>query len=260
MKAFLENGKTPEFIKSDFDPSRPLYTEKSLPADKLEQFSILIKGKTENSGIGGIREINGTERGVILHGRSLLNMYERIVRSKISGITDNRLIIETTRPDLLSPEFAKIPLAEWKKDNIYSYELIVPVNQQSKLFEYALEDLNRYTPFKTVFEKRRMFCWTLEKDPNSNLIKSKGGSEIIDLENKANPELRNTSVMNLCIYLYDISNKAIILDQTGFTENIDIKLGKAVKDMAAITRSLKAYGLRLTSGYKEIDMLVIKDK
>jgi thiol-disulfide isomerase/thioredoxin len=258
---FLNAGKIPEYEKNDFDPKLPLYTVKSLPTNLLEQFSILLKGKIEGIGNGGFREINDTVRGIILHNRSLLDMYERILPEIISCQSNNRMLIEVKDPSKLSfiPS-ANEKESDWERTNLYSYELIIPKNQMGHLFYFALDDLNKYTPYKAIVEKRKVFCWTLESKGNVEGIKTRGGTTIYALKDPEHPQLNNASIKGLLVYLNKISNDAIVVDQTGITQNIDLSFRSGVKDMATMSNYLKDYGLNLTSGYKDIDMLVIKDK
>jgi thiol-disulfide isomerase/thioredoxin len=257
---FLKNGKAPVYQKSDFDPKQPLYTAKDLPINHLQQFSMLLKGKIDGIGGGGMRIINDTTRGIILHNRGLLSMYQSVVAGKIQGLSENRLLVEVKDPTKLSYTSSKEKKLDWERANFYSYELIVPIGQISNLYTDVLDDLNRYTSYKAQFEKRGILCWILERAGNADLIRTKGGEYIDELSDTTSPRLINSSLFNLCIYLNKISNNAVILDQTGYTSNVDLQFKDSVTDMAAMKKNLRPFGLRLYSAYRKVDMLVIKDK
>jgi thiol-disulfide isomerase/thioredoxin len=260
IKNFLKEGKTPAYQKDDFDPHRPLYTVKSLPTDHLQQFSMLLKGKIDGISNGGMRYINDTIRGLILHNRSLLSMYQRITSGKIPGISENRLLLEVKDKSKLTYITSKEKMADWERQNFYSYELIVPANQIDHLYDYVLDDLNKYTPFQARIEKRKLSCWILEKNSEPDLLHSTGGESVDALGDTSNSRLINTSIFSLCIYLNMISGDAIIVDKTGYTQNIDLVFNRPVSDMATMKKLLTRYGLRLYSTAEDVDMLVVKDK
>ncbi|MFI5136244.1 MAG: TlpA family protein disulfide reductase [Sphingobacteriales bacterium] len=257
---FLKNNKAPVYHKSDFDSTRPLYTVKELPTAYLLQFSMLLKGKIDGIGGGGMRVINDTTRGIILHNRSLLSMYQSVVYGKIRGLSENRLSVEVKDPSKLSYTASKEKKSNWERENLYSYELIVPPNEMGHLYDHVLEDLNRYTPYKAQFEKRKILCWILESVGNTDLMHTKGDEYVDALTDKVNPRLSNAPLLNLCIYLNKISNNAVILDHTGYLRNVDLQFKDSVADMAAMKKNLRQYGLRLYSAYRKVEMLSIKDK
>jgi thiol-disulfide isomerase/thioredoxin len=257
---FLKNNKAPVYQKSDFDPKRPLYTVKELPTDHLQQFSMLLKGKIDGIGGGGMRVINEVPRGIILHNRSLLSMYQSVAAGEIGGLVENRVLVEIKDPSKLSYSPSTEKKSDWERENFYSYELIVPLSQMGHLYDYILDDLNKYTPYKAQFENRKVLCWVVERAGNIDLIHTKGGDYIDALNDGANPRLNNAPLLNLCIYLNKISGNAVILDQTGYTSNIDLRFKGGIADIAAMKKSLRPYGLKLYSAYKKVDMLIIKDK
>jgi thiol-disulfide isomerase/thioredoxin len=257
---FIKSGITPNYEKKDFDRNQPLYTVKDLPLDKLEQYSIFLKGKIEGIGNGGIREINNTARGIILHNRSLYSMYQRMIEERISGISDNRIIISVKDSSGLMYLPGKYSMLDWNRNNLYSYELIIPANQMDSLFNYVLDDLNRLTRYHAGMEKRKTHCYVLERISKEDKLHTSGGEMINQLNDTNNPELRNCPLLRLIEYLTLKSNNAIVLDETGYKENIDIKLLANPKTVDDLTMLLSKSGLKLSSSYRDLDMLVIRDK
>ncbi|QEM06196.1 TlpA family protein disulfide reductase [Mucilaginibacter rubeus] len=257
---FFKNNQAPVHHKSDFDPTRPLYTVKELPTEHLLQFSMLLKGKIDGIGGGGMRVINDTARGIILHNRSLLSIYQSVVAGILPGLSENRLSVEVRDPSKLSFRASKENKTTWESANLYSYELIVPPDEMAHLYDRILEDMNRYTPYKAQFEKRKIHCWILERSGHTDLMHTKGGQYIDALTDKVNPRLNNAPLLNLCIYLNKISNNAVILDDTGYLRNVDLQFKDSVVDMAAMKKNLRRYGLKLYAAYRKVEMLSIKDK
>ena len=230
-----------------------------LPLDHLEQFSILLKGKLDGIGGGGMRQINDTTRGVIMHNRTLLDMYKRVLYNRISGFSDNRVLLEVKDPAKLSYMGDGSDKREWERQNLYSYELIVPASRLDSLYADVLTDLNRYSSYYAQFKKRRIFCWILEKTKTSN-IQSQGGQTVDALDDKSNPRLLNSTLLNLCIYINKLSGNQVVLDETGVIEKIDLRFAAGTATLESVQRQLKSYGLKLHSGYQTLEMLVIKDK
>ncbi|MDR2285832.1 MAG: TlpA family protein disulfide reductase [Sphingobacterium sp.] len=55
--------------------------------------------------------------------------------------------------DSRNPE-RQLLLDQWDTDNLYSYDVIFPVDKSEKLYEYILQLLNDSTPFNATIEKR----------------------------------------------------------------------------------------------------------
>ena len=250
-----------KYQKIDFDPQRPLYTVEYLPKDNLQQFSILLKGNIDGIGEGTrVRYFNDTARGIVFNNRGLLDLYARVCEEKIPGSAGNRIAIVVKDPSKLSWPASKLKRPNWERENFYSYELIVPANQFNHFFDFMLDDLNRYLPYHASVEKRVKSCWILERAGKKDMIHTHGGKYENTLGDTANARLVNSSLLDLCTYLNEISGNAIILDKTGYTPNIDLEFKKGVKDMAAMQKALKAYGLKLYAACRKVDMLIIKDK
>ncbi len=260
VRHFLDGGAIPVYQKNDFDPQRPLYMVKDLPIDRLQQYSILLKGKIDGIGGGGLRRIDHTVRGVILHNRSLLSMYQRVLFNKIAGFTDNRVILEVKDPSGLFYADTRMSQADWEREHFYSYELILPAVQFSHIYDCVLEDLNRNTAYTGKFEKRRVKCWILKIARRGNIPVSRGGEYHDYLEDPQDARLLNAGLLDLCLFINKLSGNGVVLDETGFTGNVDLEFHGPVRDIDALQKSLDHYGLKLIYTYRSVEMLVVRDK
>ena len=260
VRSFLTEGKVPEYTKKDFDHSRPLYTTEDLPVDKLEAYSIFLKGNIEGIGNGGPRLIGGTVRGLNLHNRPLLAMYQRLLPELIPGPQDSRLLLEIRDSSGLIYQARHGTYADWIRTHRYSYELVVPQDRLPHLYEDALADLNRFSPYTAIVEKRREFCWRLVRSGTADLIATQGSATEDRLANLQQPRLLNQPVFALLNYLTTVCGNAYVIDDTHYTGNIDLHFTGPARTLDDLNRNLRPYGLQLIPGDADIDMLVIRDK
>ncbi|MGF7079050.1 thioredoxin-like domain-containing protein [Mucilaginibacter sp. UYCu711] len=257
---FLQQQVAPKFIKKDFSRDQLLYTSEDLPLNQLQHFSMLIKGKIDGLRGGGLRLINDTARGIVLRKKSLFWMYSVIAGGKLPDGSDSRVKLAVRNPSKITYHHSAQSEADWERENFYNYDLVIPASEMDHLYDYVLDDLNRYTPYVGSFEKQKTFCWMLKKTDKADHIHTGGGERLNTLGELSNPKLVNTTMIDLCDYLKTLSGNAVILDQTGYKQHIDLTFQDGVKDMPGIQKELAAYGLKLYSSYEKIEMLVIKDK
>lgn len=260
INRFLAKNGAPARQKLDVDPNVPMYTAKELPIHHLLQFSMLIKGENSGIGWGGVRRIGDTVRGIILHNRDLLSMYHTILYHKMQGLTDNRIVLEVKDSSGICYCNTRLSMKDWRWDNVYSYENVEPIGRTAQMYDDALEDLNRYTPYIAKMEKRKTLCWVLARDGVSDMLHSRGDERRDALEDKTNSRLLNGPMFSLVIFLNKISGNAVILDETGYTSKIDLEFKQGIQDMGTMQQALKPYGLKLYQAVKDIDMLVVRDK
>ncbi|HEU5366046.1 MAG TPA: redoxin domain-containing protein [Hanamia sp.] len=177
---------------------------------------------------------------------------------------NNRIILQVhDSADFFQPQ-DEAKFGNWFTKNVLSYEIKEPSADTTNLYKYMQQDLARYLPYKATIEKRNTDCLVLQKidsnklaatyDPvNPSLIKYNGNNSITF----SNTPFK-TFVMQL---IYANSEKNIpIIDETGVTKNISVVIRCSLTDLPALTEELKKYGLTLKEGYRNIDMLIIKDK
>ncbi|PWV48803.1 TlpA disulfide reductase family protein [Chitinophaga sp. S165] len=152
--------------------------------------------------------------------------------------------------------------------DLYCYDLISDEAGEQVLKNRMQEDLYKYFGVRSNIVRRRVACYVLSLKDSSKL-KTAGG----DSYAKANLyflELKNTPFSRLMDYIrsYNEGSKAerysglessIIIDETGFTGNIDISITAKMNDVNALNLALSRYGLVLQKGERWIDILLLED-
>lgn len=158
---------------------------------------------------------------------------------------------------------------DWPEAKTFCYELILPIEDSSKLFSYMQKDLDRIFSntfgIKGTVEKRRIKCWALVRTSGIDKIHT-GGSM---------PKTRFRSLVNdTCLFinqpigqfLYALilrempNSKLPIIDKTGYTANVDLDFtGIDLSNMQNLKDALKKYDLDFIETEEELELLVISD-
>lgn len=248
INKILNKEKNITAAKIDIDPHEPLFIGKDLLKEQLVQYSILLKGKNEGLPTGSEKRTkNGIAIGLAVMNDPILTMYKIVMWRLMPGFVESRLIIDSRNVEAL-------------KDDIYSYDLILPKELSDSLYRYMLNDLNRYTNYHARIEHRKMDCLILTKESNSDKIRTGGGQPENSLFFNRPARLINHPVSDLLIRLNDVKGINLpIVDETHYNGNIDLEFSGNT-DLESIKKSLKSYGLILTEGERNLEVFVIGDK
>jgi thiol-disulfide isomerase/thioredoxin len=262
VQKFISTGTIPKYQKHDFDHLRPIYTSEDLPINRMKHFSMFIKGKTDGNGGGGPRIINDTTRGIILHDMYLSNMYATLIYDKYRINMYDRYILETKNPSFFDYDHSdhKQTALEWERENIFSYELVVPFEDLKNVNDYALQDLNRYSPYVASVEKRDVKCWVLESDGDFEKFKSKEDAWANNLETNGHPTLQNGHLSDISEFIRRQTNNTTVLDKTNYNGLVDFNLSGDLKDMNNLAEQLEKYGIKLSQKVENIDMIIFRDR
>ena len=237
--------------KKDINTNYPLFLSEDAPVDSLKQYSIFLKGK-----IDGLPSANRYRtKDSIIYGRAmtnttLLSMFIIVGSQVVPDFSTNRMILNVEDSSGLLLNETKIGKTAWYRNNLYTYELIVPVSQAKNLYTYMLEDLNRYSSYSAKVEKRKVACLILCR---ANNFSEKISNSKDSLGNK-------TWVSNILNKLNQLNIQNPILDETFYTGKININLAEISKNLKVIKEEFKKHGLQLVEEDREIDMLVIRNK
>ncbi|MDQ0067350.1 TlpA family protein disulfide reductase [Chryseobacterium lathyri] len=243
----------PLMLSEDFD------REKSL---SMVNYSVFAKGRIRGMGFG-----SGFHReGKVIYGRqftnlSLLEIFstiaDEIFQKQKESFSEKRRIIEVKNPVPL--DYIKNAEGGVEDHNLYSYEYIVPLAKADSLYPLMLKNLSEFANYSTKIEKRRVKCLVLKRTSAVDKLKTKG-SEMSFLFSLPKTDVQNTSVYALVNSLNAIPSVPLpIIDETGYTGNIDLKMG-VISDIASIRKELSKYDLNLVEAERELNMFVIKDK
>lgn len=266
IQSILDGKKTQMITKHDIDRKRPLFLSKYFGDDmELKSYSIFAKGVYPGLPQGGTFKKN--EQGVV-YGRQITNspmmdVYLPLIfplfkkKGEMFGL--NRMILKVKEPKLLN----LIPKrgGGFETYNLYNYELIVPEAKADSLYNYMLADLNRYSDYIGIIEKRMTDCLVLVRTSAKDKIKTKGGRT-------KNTFPQTSSIINN-MSLSSIVNKlqggdadfikVPVIDETNYSGNVDMELS-GVSDLPSLRKGLKKYDLDLVPAKRVLSMFVLKDK
>ncbi|MEN5057154.1 TlpA family protein disulfide reductase [Sphingobacterium kitahiroshimense] len=264
IQAILDNKKTQMAAKVDIDRDRPLFLSEHFSEDlQLKNYSIFVKGYYPGLPSGG--NFKKTKDGAI-YSRQMTNLpmmdiYFPILYDlfKRNGERFNlkRTIIKVKKPGLLT--LVPKPDNTFENYNLYNYELIVPEEKADSLFYFMLEDLNRYSEYTGNIEKRITDCFVLIRTSTNDKIKSKGGKPKFRYSTTHSKLINRPIGSILNLINSDTLTKLPIIDETGYTGNVDMEILGA-KDLASLKKELNKYDLDLILAKRSLNMFVLKDK
>lgn len=147
--------------------------------------------------------------------------------------------------------------------NLFCYSLQIPANKVTRIsLQHKLQrDLEDYFGYTASIELRPVPCWRLTTTSEAKRrLASRGGREIFrTIIPKADFEAKNWPFSQL-VQLLQGHCKEKILDESGITGNIDIKIESALSDIHVIKAVLQPLGINLEPTQKTHKVLVIRDK
>ncbi|MBX3242288.1 MAG: TlpA family protein disulfide reductase [Chitinophagaceae bacterium] len=264
IQAVLDDQKIQMVSKIDIDRNRPLFLSEYFNDSMiLKTYSIFFKGYYP--GLKGGGNLKKNKQGKIYRRQMtnlpMMDIYYPIIYQLFDNNGEqfniSRAIIEVKDPSLLN--WILKPDSTFETTNLYSYELVVPKTEADSLFYYMLEDLNRYSDYTGTIEKRMVNCLVLIRTSQKDRIKSKGG--VPNCTFPASPSILSNHKLSVMINMVSDGTpiKLPIVDETGYTENVDIEVS-GVKDLASFKKELKKYDLDLLPAQRSLNMFVLKDK
>ncbi|TPE42454.1 TlpA disulfide reductase family protein [Pontibacter mangrovi] len=183
---------------------------------------------------------------------------------EVSDSIRQRIVWEGS-PTLTGDYATDAPFLNWMDENMYCYSLVLPQEQpRETLNAIMLEDLNRlfsqYLGIRGSLQRRKVDCLVLVRTSRKDFLASKGGSEQRSVDAQKF-ELLNKPFRHLVSALqYENKLQPLpIVDETGYTGNIDIRLPQPLSDLDQVREALQDYGLDLRPARRKLDMLVISE-
>ncbi|WP_104382177.1 TlpA disulfide reductase family protein [Sphingobacterium sp. HMA12] len=134
----------------------------------LKQYSVFIKGvRPEYTHRFFERTLNGRVYGRCYTNATLKAIYATIVTEILrqKGVMFNMttdIVLDVKNPQLLDFEQMGVNIKnpnrqalkyEWEEANLYSYDVIMPLNKSSELYDHILSLINDSTPYEGIIEK-----------------------------------------------------------------------------------------------------------
>lgn len=240
--------------KIDLDINRALFTVEALPEQKLQYYSILLKGYYAGLGSGtSYRSQRDTVHGIALTNSELTYIYQTASSSLLPHNSEKRMVIDALAKKALK---GNVDDKEWNVNNLYSYEIRIPVSQSNSLYQRMLEHLNQATDFHGTITKKRITCLVLRKT-RSLIHQSKGGTRENDLNENSELHIVNSPILALTGRLNN-AFKDLIIDETGIDYHIDLHLKIHENDLEKTNEELKLLGLKLIETTRKTQVLFLQ--
>lgn len=178
----------------------------------------------------------------------------------------NRTIVEVEDKTMFDKAFQKNNREVYYKNMLYSYQITLTLAEKENLKAYVQQDLNRFFGVEKGIvgglEKRTFSCIAL-KVKKKGLLKSLGEKKSHRYQNDS-LIFKNTPFRQVISVLQgkveDVSKRVFVVDDTGFSDNVDITLTGDLNDIENLSKQLAYYGIALKMGKRKLEVLVIKEK
>lgn len=245
--------------KKDINMHEPIFIETAFNENNFLHYSFFIKGKNKAlPGGKSYRRAGNVIRGLAFANRPILNIYQDIIY-KINpavGYDRKRILLQVK-------DSTKVMFREGKIDdsNLYTIDFIEPINKAGNLYKDMLDEVNRWSDYMGRIEKREIKCYALVRTDQRDKIHTKGGVFENELSDPESTYLKNAPVGHLVSKLNTLPfYKFPVIDETGYTKNIDISFKSGLSDSKEIHKDLKKWGLDLIEVKRELEMFVLYDK
>lgn len=239
----------------------------------LLQYSFFTKrDKKAYVGLKYVKEVDpGTKKITRLN---FINYsIEHLYRAAYYGNPMNRDIIVIESADTNRFYFPRetSAVSEWLDNNSFCYAIKIP-NAQEDIFSFMKTDLDKFFKLDSKMERRIIKCLVLKRLPaKADKLKTKGGSPdsntTFDKDNSGSLKVVNMP-MNYFFeriredYIYSRNIRVSFLNETDYRANIDIDIPWAQDNysISSLKKSLQERGLDIVEEYKEMEVLVLRDK
>lgn len=176
----------------------------------------------------------------------------------------NRMALEVKDTSKITCSKVGNAYLDWlNQGNGYCYELIVPTALAGNAWKYMQEDLDRFFyQYKVTIERRPTKCFALVRTSKNDKIRSHGGNHNVKFD-FFGCSLQNAVISEFIGPLdeYYLQNSPVpVIDETGYSENIDLKLNAHIANIKELNRELERYDLKFVEKTVPIDILVFRDR
>lgn len=261
IKEILAGKKGKFSMKIDVDTSRPLYSEEYLPEDKLQHYSVLLKGLLEGTGSTTIlRTRNDANVGITITNSSIQSIFEYCFRAIDKNYFPSRLKLYVADSSKLAPEKSQMEIMDWYNRNAYSFDLSVNEDKAANLYKGMLNELNHSSPYEGFVSLKKQSCFVLVPYGKENKWSYKSG-EYKSVIEKNSTELTKVPVNFLIAALNtELFMGLPVLDETGYKGKIQIKITGKMNSLDELRQELKKYGLNLRKAKRVFNEFIIRDK
>lgn len=252
----------------DFNMNVPLWEEGNGRLQKyITSYSYATKRIEENSAsLYGMEKdtLNKTTKFKFFNG-SLLELFKLVFGKSIYKTeykNNNRVIFDLPGKGerFLIPK-SPDSLQAWANKNLVCYEAKWQVNNDSLIYHYLQEDVNKFFQYSVKTEYKNVNSYVITIADNKKLQKGSLEKKQIYWKNDS-IIFRNAPISDLVINLNGVNlfDSIPLIDQTGLNENINLSLINALTNMTTLKKEFIKNGLLLEQKVSSIKMLVIREK
>lgn len=243
----------PLFLSEDFDRQKNV---------QMLHYSFFSRGHIPAIGSGGTLRKSTNEKiyGCQFTNLPLYDIYFSIGYQLFKSLaihesfSEKRMIVEVSDPKNITG----IVRADGTlhPEEVYSYEMTVPVTKSDSLYFYMLQDLNRYTGYHAAIRKKKVNCLVLKSTSSRNQIATKGGAMISTFPQS--PSILQNAPLSHMINMINgkTSIELPLIDETGYSGNVDLRIS-GISTAENLNKELQRYGLEIVREQRELDMMVI---
>lgn len=255
----LTTGHSTLSQKKDINAKRLLFLNDNFSLETVSSYSFFLKGKYDGLPTGSRSRMQGDIlRGKAITNTSLLTMYKLIARKILPEFDEKRLVIQTSDSTELMLTTRVKDKECWSKDNLYTYEIVVPLNDTAKLYRFMLEDLNRYSGYFGGFHTTTQKCLILICSSDFDSIQAKAKNMQIDIPDSAKARLKRLTSKSLLGHLNEYAWLNLpVLNETKVSEGVFFSWNDKVENLSDLRKNLNEHGLDFIISERDIQMFLL---
>jgi hypothetical protein len=147
----------------------------------------------------------------------------------------------------------------WEKENLYSYDLVVPADQSENLYDYILQGLNRFSGYHAGIKKIKVKCWLLVNTGVGDSVNAGNNLPFTSSSDNKKNSLKNMPVPFLVKWInLTTPIEWPVIDRTNNSPvRVTIDLDMTDPNIGQLRKKLNSYGLDLVESEEELDMFII---
>lgn len=269
ISAILSSDKTVLSTKSDpkriaYDSSKPFLMNGNGGDGRNLVYQSVLTGYTEGLKAGFSMRLDSMGNGKLsLFNVPLHRYYMKAYGADSVWFGSNRIELNMKAPQRVIYSDSCGLYENWRHKYTHCYQLTLPQTSRLGLFNALREDLGRMFPdIDAAIELRRKRCWVLSRLPGREIPLASEAAPISSME-PVGYTLQNARLKGLVsdMNMFVLQQSPIpLIDATGITERVTMQINARLDDMASVSKELEKYGLHITQEYRDINVLIFRDK
>ncbi|RKR83325.1 thiol-disulfide isomerase/thioredoxin [Mucilaginibacter gracilis] len=197
--------------------------------------------------------------------RPILEFYE------LAFAGTNRMLVEVKNKSQFELPLDRNKVDSWSIQNLFSYEICVPLKDERNINQFMQTDLNRFfgnlRDIEGNIEKRPFNCYILIKTKDG-LLKGSTSKEEKYIKSETLHKWVNYNMYRIPYAFMDeiddVKTLTAFIDESGVNKDLNLKVDLEIntgdlKDLSKVRESLRKYGFDLLQETRLLDVLIIKD-